>query len=355
MVGDRASYVLIQRRHCDVYYSHWGAVTTPQVVISGPEQTRAYIQGLEPRNYLLDTTWAEGGILLDATRKTLLFWGGKAITGRPYLRRLLLPALRVIWPEWQVSWASRGIVDFAEYPGVAKALGIDPASVINTTTDILRKPYSKETIQDPHQRPFVSAVVTVRWEDRQVSDYTFCWFPQGYITYGTALLTVLRDRQPEELPREDGTVDGNIIGGAYVDTITQTLWVWHGSTLDLPYLDVVRQAWPGWRLETHVDGLARQVALSGRDPALVRVPTDQAIAELTHELLDWDATAALIEILKPLLVHTDPATSTFAPGFFRFDRTLGTTVEDRERLLQLFAQVAQDADGADPPRQSHQS
>jgi hypothetical protein len=308
---------------------------------------------LEPRNYLLNTTWAEGGILLDTTDgKTLLFFGGKAIDGRPYLRRLLLPALRVIWPGWRVSWATHGIVDFAEYPGVAKALDIDPASVIDTKSDTLWTPYSAKTIGDPHEQPCISAVVTVRWEDGQVSDYTFCWFPQGYITYGMALLAILRDRPPDELPREDGEDNCNIIGGAYADTTTRTLWVWDASTLDLPYLDRVRQVWPGWQLETHVDGLARQVALSGRDPTVVRVSTDQAIAELAYELLDWNARASVIEILNTVLTPIRAPNSAFAPSFYHPDETPDTSDEQRYRLLQLLAQVAREAEDGDPPQGS---
>jgi len=78
------------------------------VVIGGPQETLTYLHGLEPANWLLDTTWAEGGILLDTDAQTLIFWGGSAINRRPDLRRLLLLALRLIWPGWNVSWATWG-------------------------------------------------------------------------------------------------------------------------------------------------------------------------------------------------------------------------------------------------------
>jgi hypothetical protein len=134
-MGSRASYVLIEHGAVAVDYSHWGAQSVPSMVIGGPAETSAYIRVLQREHALQDSTSAEGGILLDTDTHTLIFWGGEDINSRPYLRPLFLPLVRRIWEGWSVLWATRGIVDLAHlaaYPGVAQALDIDPASVIDT-------------------------------------------------------------------------------------------------------------------------------------------------------------------------------------------------------------------------------
>lgn len=43
-MGARANYIIIEDSVIDVYYSHWGAMAVPAVVIDGPEATRGYIR-----------------------------------------------------------------------------------------------------------------------------------------------------------------------------------------------------------------------------------------------------------------------------------------------------------------------
>jgi hypothetical protein len=133
----------------------------------------------------------------------------------------------------------------------------------------------------------IGAIITVRWEDEQVADYCFCDISVGqtphYVTVGAELLTALRGRVPDALVREEYGKGSYPLGGVYVDVPAHALWVRECGTLNPAYLERVREAWPGWRVEENVDGLAEQVRLSGRDPALVAAPLDQMIADLLLE------------------------------------------------------------------------
>jgi hypothetical protein len=104
-----------------------------------------------------------------------------------------------------------------------------------------------------------------------------------YVTVGEGLLTVLRGRVPDTLVPEADGKGSYPLGGVYVDVPAHALWVWERSTLNPAYLERVQEAWPGWRVEENADGLAEQVRLSGRDPALVAAPLDQMIASLLLE------------------------------------------------------------------------
>lgn len=70
-----------------------------------------------------------------------------------------------------------------------------------------------------------------------------------------------------------------------MDEVTHTLWVWANDTLDPRYLEALARRWPGWQVRGHVEGLVRQVSLSGRDTAPLKVPDQQAIDELFEELM----------------------------------------------------------------------
>lgn len=146
-MGHRASYVLIEERTTQIYYSHWGAQSIPEQLLAGPKHTMTFLRTLKPDTKLLDTAWAEGGILLDSDRRRLLFWGGESISFCPYLRRVFLPVLRHLWSGWSAEWATQGIVDFARY------LGIDLEDVL--AGDVF------------YGSP---ALLTVRWEDGRVAD-----------------------------------------------------------------------------------------------------------------------------------------------------------------------------------------
>lgn len=60
-MGHRANYVLIADGQPSIYFSRWGALSIPAVVLSGPEATLAYVHQLTPDDSLLEDTWAEGG------------------------------------------------------------------------------------------------------------------------------------------------------------------------------------------------------------------------------------------------------------------------------------------------------
>jgi len=344
-MGHRASYVLIEDGAITAYYSHWGAKVAPAVVLGGFAETCAYLRALAPADGLLDTVWAEGGILLDADTHTLRFWGGESLRDRPDLRRLFLPSVGRLWPGWAVAWATQGVVDFAEYPGVAQALGQDPASRLDDDPEKW-VPYSEAELLTPREEPWLATVLTVRWDDGGVADYTFDHDPPGYLTYGPELLGILRGRPPDALPREDGDGQGNYpIGGAYADVPARTLWLWVANTRHPAYGERVRQAWPGWHVDEHVDSLAQQIRLSGRDPALVTTPRDRVIAELLDTVtnaMSWGEAFDPGAFVRQTMTPTEREAATFAQGFFRVDQppTPATPAQGREVLLNLLQRVS---------------
>lgn len=291
-MGARVNYVLIEGGVISVYYSKWGAAEVPAVVIDGPDATRAYIRDEGPTtDSLLDDIWAEGGILLDLDRRTLLYFGGENIRFSPPWRRILLHMLRRVWQGWSIAWAGRGIIDIASYPGVAEFLRINPSILIKRNERVIDQPYTEAKIRNPHENPWIYTVITVTWEDGRVSDYTFDSALDGYLLFGPSLLDILRE--PDELPCEESS--GEIIyfdapdqgprEGAYIDTGARAMWIMHDKPVYSAKPERIAQIWPDWSVNEHFEGLGRQVALSGRSPALVAAPYDQIEAEIVGDLM----------------------------------------------------------------------
>ncbi len=283
-MGARANYVIIEDGKIAIYYAHWGAMSIPAVVMNGPTATSVYIRDMGSTDRLMNDMWAEGGILLDADRRALLFFGGENTMFSPPLQRLLLRVMRREWQGWSVAWAGRGIVDFGTYPGVADSLGINPSTLIMRKERIIEYPYAEATIRDPHENPWVYTVITVTWEDGRVGDYTFDKTLDGYLLFGPHLLDILRERVSDTLPCEEDENGDAPRDGALINTTAQSIWIWRSSPLYSAPLERIEHVWPGWTADEHFEGLGRQVALSGRNPAIVAFSYDQVAKQLLSDL-----------------------------------------------------------------------
>jgi hypothetical protein len=347
-MGHRANYVIIEDGQPAIYFSRWGALTIPAVLLSGPDATTAYVRALTPDDALLDDTWAEGGLALHLGQRELRFFGGLVIESSPYLRRPLLRALRMLWQGWSVEWAAHGIADLALFLGwdVDRVLTSESSDslllgssnpIVNEgqvqTTQVLRQAYS---------------IVTVRWSQSDVRDY---WLsPQAVfaLSLGPRLLELLANATDSTLPREDDPdLPGN---GAYFDVPSRAMWMWELWAFDPRLVAAMERRWPGWHAHGHVDGLVRQVELSGRDAAPIKVPEDRAIEELVEELSRESAIdpTSLFAALTRSAQDSQPGGGqiTVGKGFFSADGPPLSPEERREVLLSLLRATTNGADSA---------
>lgn len=343
-MGHRANYVLIEGRRPEIYFSRWGAPSIPAVLLSGPEATIAYVRALTPDEELLDEDWAEGGVLLHVDRRELRFFGGWRIERTRYLRRPLLRTLRALWPGWSVEWALFGIAE------LALGLGWDVGRVLVSESEdspllvgagpIIEEDAVRIT-PEPEQ---AHSILTVRWSETDVRDYLLTPRSTSALSLGPRLLELLADDRGTTLPGED---DPNLPGeGAFLDATAQTLWMWEFSALDPRHPAALARRWPGWQVHGHVDGLVRQVELSGRDVSAVVVPEERAIQELVDELTPDSTTdparlyAALTRSGQSPLA--DEGKISVGKGFFSADRPPLTSEERREVILRLLRNTSAD-------------
>lgn len=334
MVGHRACYAVIEDRTPAFYYSHWGALTTPQVVLAGPEETITYIRHLESHTGLLDNRWAEGGILIDLDSRVLMFYGGQAIRYTPYLRRLLLRLLQRVWSGWTVEYIRFGMVDFARH------LGIDSANVLTTDRQGGAREITLDELHAAHPAEFECSLATATWPDGTVSDYRFAYEARAIAALGSGLLSALQQRAPVAFPHEgeESEYGVNLDSGVYIDAPKKTIWVWDDSELDPRWLEDIGYAWPGWHVEGHIDGVVRQALLSGRDPTPFMVPDAEAAQKLMAILSSgWSVDPGAL--LKSALSNPPAGADRveIASGFLRNDPP-PMPPEDRRNLLEQLIQ-----------------
>lgn len=357
--------MIVENGQAQIFYSRWGALTIPSVLLVGPEGTLEYIRQLTPDESLLDDVWAEGGVLVNVDTHRALFWGGDSIAVRPYLRRPLLAALSLLWPGWSIDWAQFGVADLARNIGweVSRVLDnqfvhtafLAGSEAVVTETQLLESLHAK----DP------KTILSIRSNARDVKDYLIILEesfddnnPKTYhhlatlyqvLSLGSRLLNMLPTESTTFLPREGSKQEPH--QGVYIDEEMQTIWVWENETLDSRYLEAVARRWPGWQVQGHVEGLVRHIILTGRDPAAVKISDQQAVQELITTLVGERGfnPMQISEVIQRVLPPEEQQGMKFGKGFFSVDAPLLAPQERREVLERLLLGLLENDDlpGAD--------
>jgi hypothetical protein len=118
-VGSRVHWIVIRNGHVTNRRLDGGAgMGLDYALGAGPEPAASH---WDDRGEL-DRSWTgdrgEGGALIDADRRVLLFFTTQA---PPAYRAAMLSGYRRVWAGWQVRWADGGLADFARYVGVEPA------------------------------------------------------------------------------------------------------------------------------------------------------------------------------------------------------------------------------------------
>lgn len=121
-MGHRTNLITIENGEKKVFYDHWIAINLDKTLFWDFTFALEYfkVQEKVDDRMWLDELFAEGGAVLDVDKKYLL-WFACGDIGRyiPY-RRKFLELQQKIWEGWEVEWATRGILDMAEYVGYPK-------------------------------------------------------------------------------------------------------------------------------------------------------------------------------------------------------------------------------------------
>ncbi|MCL1916799.1 MAG: hypothetical protein FWG14_00550 [Peptococcaceae bacterium] len=118
-MGQCANLIIVENNERELYYDHWCANSLDSDLFWGIDKAVQFFRDHEQQedDCWLDTTWCEGGAVIDLDKKVLLWFGGEDICYDIPLRRAFLELMNKTWPRFQIHWAYAGIVDLADYVG----------------------------------------------------------------------------------------------------------------------------------------------------------------------------------------------------------------------------------------------
>jgi len=359
-MGHRANYVVIENGKVEIYYTHWGAITLPTILLSGPEGTLQYARELKSVQNLMEIFWAHAGCFLDYDKKQMSFFACLEPFDRLYIRRQLVRVLAKLWPGWSVTHEAHHQLAFYQKLGKIPYEDVegrfDDKVYLNTTEPLATEAEIKGTLSP--QGP--GTWITVRTLRGELKDWMFyvphrtedilshCYNAQAYqiLSSGPGVLKVLSAlKQLKTFPQEGSKHEPE--QGAFIDEKRRIIWFWENFELHPHEVEPLALRWPGWQIHKHADGMIRHLEISRRSIAPYKVPDQRAIAELIAELskdpdeIDPLLFAQITQQLPKAIFGEDveiidrPGTG-FASGFFRVDKA-PTTIQERKKLLrELF-------------------
>ena len=280
-MGQRANLIVVESHQYMLYYSHWCANTLPTDIFWGHEHATRFAkaQRAVTDDGWLDTTWAEGGCVIDHNAKRLIVFGGEELLFDIPLRRLYMRLLGQVWSNWQVSWAYKGIIELADYVGYDREKVI--ASCDPITTDM---PQLADSPAD------ASMLLSVRHPDRTLSILALNDLLEENLNAGPKIVDWAREQDGGASFSFGDHADAfPIQSGIHIDEITRTVKYWSGPddfiTESCPW---VTACWPGYELvwgkddfESHLDQLDKRVVFVSR--------TDQQLLEALTKVLLKDS------------------------------------------------------------------
>jgi hypothetical protein len=289
-MGQRANIVIVHEGEYSLFYNHFGGDTLASWLFWGPERVPEMVDSYTAvdADQWLNTSWAEGGALVDDQRRTLLFFssdeGLHEILYDIRYRRVFVELMQHIWRGWTVRWAHAGMVELAEYVGV-------PRAQVRGKTDFLEISHLNP--------PKIHMRGTSRWAwVRTIGSFVFvdgslALFPlqediEDYLVTGERLMELAeRDRVSPTLDLDQWPVRFPT-GGFHIDVAQRSLFYWWGGpwgTETPVYVDELAAHWPGWDLHPLEDQYEAHMRLTQQQLHLSAVPPQTILEEIKRVMI----------------------------------------------------------------------
>jgi hypothetical protein len=270
-VGQRANLLIVGADGYELFYTHWRANTLDADLFFGPDPALAFIRSqrstAEGAEWL-DETWAEGGAVLDPTRRELLWFGGEDVHYDVQLRRVHQGIMAELWPGWTVRWAHEGIAD------LARAVG-EPVERVLTE----QAPIEPGPLIGPPDPEWISTLLSLEEDDGTVKLFANDADADDLARVGPPLVHAIRGaRTTPDLDWASRTPTFPS-GGVHIVPHRHRVDVWSAR----PGADRRQRlaaAWPGWTVQVHDDRFEIQAERLGGRIRLPRPSRDELVAQV---------------------------------------------------------------------------
>lgn len=264
-MGHRANLVLVENKKYKIYYTHWKAQETPNILAQGLDFCEKYFKEFDENSWLMDNVFAEGGLLIDKDNKKILIFGGGDIGYTPVLQRLYCKHIVKIWKGWNAQWCSKGNVDFAEYLGI-----MEDRILAGCTPEFYEESEWSYTMDKDRTQDEVITIIN----DGIINDYKQDLGLDG-INVCIAKGETLKDIIPDELKIEKWHNEIETTDCLLVDYDTRKIFVCWGKDTDSRHDEKIKEIWKGWQVQRQVDGLIFHFDYTNRDKTIVEMTDEQ--------------------------------------------------------------------------------
>ncbi len=277
-MGHRANYILIKNNSRFYYTSRWGAYGIENLLFApSAEAIEKEICRQDPanENELYDDVWAEGGILLDLDRATLLLYSDIGIRSNT-LRHLLIPRfehhtdLKLLWPAYN------------KYETMMYYPGLPPEKTVTTSSKLV------SALKD--DRPFTdffgdfgACCISIVFDDTQIEHYLLVVNHYDVLSFGPEVITILRTSE-KALPKNRWPREIDTREGILINIPAKTIYLW-GEEISMDHrmqsaLKFFQRQWKQWTFIFTGFGLPIHYALLDIPPEPYRLTTTNIIAYL---------------------------------------------------------------------------
>lgn len=265
-MGHRANFILVEGKKHKIYYTHWRALEIPNILAQGLDFCEKYFKEFNEDGWLMDNASAEGGILIDKDNNKILIFGGEDTSYTPALQRLYCKHIIKIWKGWNVTWCSKGNVDFAEYLGIMEDRILD----VGSAPDFFKSDVWSYTMDADRTQDGVITIIN----NGRISDYKQDWGLDGIeicITKGE----ILKDIIPDELKINKWHNEIETTNCLLVDYDTRKIFVCWDGDRDSRHDDKIKEIWKDWQVQRQTEGLIFHFDYTNRDRTVVEMTDEQ--------------------------------------------------------------------------------
>lgn len=296
-MGQRANYIIKEGNKLSIHYHHWRANTIVSDLYLGEKSFLDFVEECKREDEILDPVWMEGCVIIDRSLRRLYFWSLELNRDTSVIGHYL-SQLSQKWPGWDVQILRNRMYD------AEKILGIDYISQQEVS-----EPHRvlKDDIIDDKVEEWVNALIVIKEADKLFVLKTGDLTVEAIVSYGEEVISLLKDKQACELPREG---DEGTLECAVIDTVEKRLII-NESSFGL--WEQCKDVWPGYTLIMGDYGYIETLRFAGIDATGLEMPMENVVEEfqyMTKSSGNFDPHEFAEKILK------DNKDAVFNPDFF---------------------------------------
>jgi len=237
----------------ELYYDHWCANCLDEYLFWGIERALAFFRDREKQgdDWWLDTTWCEGGAVIDLDRKVLLWFGGEDICYDIPLRRQFIELMQKNWAGYEIRWAYDGVADLADYVGHGREKVIVPFDEKN----LFSNDKSAQLFSDSLGLEYWNTIISIRNNENIIELY------KGYLTsslrnflyFGSDLVKMRGQAIFLTEYIDNGNEINAINSGIHIDLVSRELHIWNSDYRELFDRERLQAVWKEYRIFFHGD------------------------------------------------------------------------------------------------------